>query len=160
MASPGDKKRTKTRLVWPYYGFFFSRCREIGIGDDECVENRPCVICDGFTQIQKEILFTPTYKLRKEKKTGVLVSPEHVKVIASVEDKEPAFHSPPPVSVPSSAHAHPETSTSSFVISDQLKEISDQWAEQFARFEALFSRGNVFSTPKAVVNPMPLHTVV
>ena len=31
--------------------------------------------------------------------------------------------------------------------------MNDKWAEQFARFEALLSRGNVFSTPKAAVNP-------
>ena len=80
--------------------------------------------------------------------------------MASVEDREPAFHSPPSTSVPSSAHAQPEASTSSFVTSDQLKEISDQWAEQFTRFEALLSRGNVFSTPKTMVNPIPSHTVV
>ena len=46
------------------------------------------------------------------------------------------------------------------VTSAQLKEISDQWAEQFARSEALLSRGNVFSTPKTMVNPIPSHTVV
>ena len=31
--------------------------------------------------------------------------------------------------------------------------MNNKWAEQFARFEALLSRGNVFSTPKAAVNP-------
>ena len=46
------------------------------------------------------------------------------------------------------------------VTSDQLKQISDQWAEQFARFEALLSRGNVFSMPKSTVKPVPTRTVV
>ena len=77
-----------------------------------------------------------------------------------MEDKEPAFHSPPPASVPASVHAQPDASTSSFVTSNQLKEISDLWAEQFARFEALLSGGNVFSTPKTMINPIPSHTVV
>ena len=31
---------------------------------------------------------------------------------------------------------------------------------QFARFEALLSWGNVFSTPKTEVKPIPSHTVV
>ena len=90
---------------------------------------------------------------------GVLVSPQDVTVIASVEDKEPIFYSTPPTSMPASAHAQPEASTSSFVTSAQL-EISDQWSEQFARFEALLSRGNVFSSPKTAVKPIPLQTVV
>ena len=82
-------------------------------------------------------------------------------VIASIEDKEPTFHSSPPTSQPS-AHAQSEASSSSasFVTSDQLKQISDQWTEQFARFEALLSRGNVFCTPKSTVKPVPTHTVV
>ena len=125
-----------------------ARCRDKAIGDDDCVGKRVCAICDGFSDVQKEILSTPTYKLRKEKKTGVLVSPENVTVIASIEDKEPTFHSSP-TSQPS-AHAQSEASGSStsFVTSDQLKQISDQWSEQFARFEALLSRGNVFFYPQ------------
>ena len=125
------------------------------------VEKRACAICDGFSDVQREILSTPTYKLRKEKKTGVLVSLENVTVIASIEDKEPTFHSSPSTSQPS-AHVQSEASDSSasFVTSDQLKQISVQWSEQFARFEALLSRGNVFSTPKSTVKPVPTHTVV
>ena len=117
-----------------------ARCRDKAIGDDDCVEKRACAICDGFSDVQREILSTPIYKLRKEKKTGVLVSPENVTVIASIEDKEPTFHSSPPTSQPS-AHAQSEASGSSasFVTSDQLKQISDQWSEQFARFEVLLS---------------------
>ena len=32
--------------------------------------------------------------------------------------------------------------------------MNDEWTEQFARFEALLSRGNVFSTPKTAVPPV------
>ena len=70
-----------------------ARCREKAIGDDDCVKKLPCAICDGFSEVQKEILSTPTYKICKEKKSGVLVSPDQVTVIASIEDKEPTFHS-------------------------------------------------------------------
>ena len=53
--------------------------------DDDCVKNRQCTICDGFTDIQKEMLSTPTYKLRKEKRSGVLVSPDDVTVVAAAD---------------------------------------------------------------------------
>ena len=51
-----------------------------------------------------------------------------------------------------SAHA-PAPSTSSappvsFVTSAQFEAMNDKWAQHFACFEALLSRGNVFSTPK------------
>ena len=107
------------------------------------------------------MLATPTYKIRKDKKAGVLVSPDQVTVIASVEDKEPVFQPSPSASQPA-AHAQPEasSSSSSFVTSDQLQQMSDQWAEQFARFEALLSRGNVFSTPKSSVQHVPSHAAI
>ena len=153
MASPGDKKGQRQGLCGHIMASFdlhkrCARCRDKGIGDDDCVEKRSCVICDGFTDTQKDMLATPTYKIRKDKKSGVLVSPDQVTVIASVEDKEPVFQPSPSASQPA-AHAQPEASSSStsFVTSDQLQQMSDQWAEQFARFEALLSRGNVFSTP-------------
>ena len=138
-----------------------ARCRDKGIGGDDCVEKRSCVICDGFTETQKEMLATPTYKIRKDKKSGVLISPDQVTVIASVEDKEPIFHSSPPASQPSAnAQSEATTSTASFVTSDQLQQISDQWAEQFTRFEALLSRGSVCFTPKSTVQHVPSHAVV
>ena len=103
--------------------------------------------------MQKEMLATPTYKLHKEKKSGFLVSPEDVTVVAAVEDKEPVFHStPPPSSASTSTMQIQDTRSSADVTSTQLKENSDQWSEQFARFEALLSRGNVFPTPKASVS--------
>ena len=179
MSSPGDKKGRR----WASCGHIMAsfdnhdkcaRCSEKRIREDNCVLDKPCSICDSFTESQKEMLLTPMYRIRKEKKTGLLVSPADVTVIASVEDRKPAFQSPPHSSVQASAHAQPEASASSFVTSDQLKEIFDQWAEQFARFEELLSRGNVFSTPKTngsgktktkpkptkPVKPIPSHTVV
>ena len=138
-----------------------ARCRDKGIGDDDCVEKRSCVICDGFTDTQKDMLAIPTYKIHKDKKSGVLVSPDQITVIASVEDKEPVFQPSLSASQPA-AHAQSEASSSSasFVTSDQLQQMSDQWAEQFARFEALLSRGNVFSTPKSTVQHVPYHAAI
>ena len=117
MASPSDKKGQRRGLCGHIMASFdmqkqCARCRDKAIGDDDCVEKRACAVCDRFSDVQREILSTPTYKLRKEKKTGVLVSPENVTVIASIEDKEPTFHSSPPTSQPS-AHAQSEASCSS-----------------------------------------------
>ena len=166
MASPGDKKGQRRGLCGHIMASFdlhkrCVRCRDKGIGDDDCVEKRSCVNCYGFTETQKDMLATPTYKIRKDKKSGVLVSPDQVTVIASVEDKEPVFQPSPPASQPA-AHAQSEASSSSasFVTSDQLQQMSDQWAEQFARFEALRSRGNVFSTPKSTVQHVPSHAAM
>ena len=98
MASPGDKKGQRRGV-----------CGHIGlIGDDDCVAKKSCVICDGFTDTQKDMLATPTYKIRKDKKAGVLVSPDQVTVIASVEDTEPVFQPSPSASQPP-AHAQPES---------------------------------------------------
>ena len=153
MASPGDKKGQRRGLCGHIMASFdvhkrCARCRDKGIGDDDCVEKRSCVICDGFTETQKEMLATPTYKIRKDKKSGVLVSPDQVTVIASVEDKEPIFHSSPPASQPS-AHVQSEasSSTASFVTSDQLQQMSDQWA---------YSPGETFSLPQNLLSSMCL----
>ena len=166
MASPGDKKGQRRGVCGHIMASFdlhkrCARCRDRGIGDDDCVAKKSCVICDGFTDTQKDMLATPTYKIRKDKKAGVLVSPDQVTVIASVEDKEPVFQPLPSASQPP-AHPQPESSSSSssFVTSDQLQQMSDQWAEQFARFEALLSRGNVFSTPKSSVQHVPSHDAI
>ena len=67
-----------------------ARCREKSIGEDDCVLNKSCAICDGFSDAQKEILATPTYRIRKDKKAGLLVSPKDVTVISAV-DSEPTF---------------------------------------------------------------------
>ena len=65
MASPGDKKGQRQGLCRHIIASFdlhkhCARCRKKGIGDDDCVENRYCEICDGFSDIQKEMLATPT----------------------------------------------------------------------------------------------------
>ena len=165
MTSPGDKKGQCRGLCGHVMAAFdkCARCREKLIGSDNCVQDKPCAICESFTDVQKDSLSTPTYHIHKEKKTGVLVSPSDMTVIASVEDREPAFQSPPQSSAHPAVHALTQAGLStatSFVTSEQLMEISDKWAEQFTRFEALLSRSQVFSTPKSAVKPLPSHTVV
>ena len=44
-----------------------AKCREKVVGQDPCVEKKPCKICDFFTPEQKQ-LATPTYKARRNTK--------------------------------------------------------------------------------------------
>ena len=104
------------------------------------------------------MLSTPSYKIRKDKNAGLLISPKDVTVLQPV-DNEPTFQSPS--GQPSQSSSHPPSTppsssgqTASFVTSDQLAVIADKWSEQFARMDALLSRGNVFSTPVSAVKPM------
>ena len=77
---------------------------------------------------------------------------EVIAPIDSSDTAEPTFSAPPP--------GPSQPSTSNFVTAEQFSLMNDQWAEQFARFEALLSRGNVFSTPKTAVNPVSAKVVV
>ena len=169
MAYPGDKKGQRRGSCGHVMAIFdlhdkCARCREKLIGEDACVKDKPCKICDGFTAAQKDMLATPSYKIRKDKKAGLLVSPKEVTVLHPV-DSEPTFQSPsgqptqsssiPPTTPPSSSEQ-----TASFVTSEQLTAIADKWSEQFARMEALLSRGNVFSTPVSAVKPLDTQNLV
>ena len=172
MASPGDKKGQRRGSCGHVMALFdlhekCARCREKLIGEDNCVKDKPCKICDGFTPAQKEMLSTPIYKIRRDKKAGLLVSPKEVTVLQPVEgmDNEPTFQSPsdqqaqssviPPATPPSSSQQ-----PASFVTSDQLAAIADKWSEQFARMEALLSRGNVFSTPVSSFKPVDTQNLI
>ena len=159
LASPGDKKGQRRGSCGHVMATFdlhnkCARCHDKLIGEDDCVKDKPCKVCDGFSDIQKEMLATPSYKIRKDKKAGLLLSPKEVTVLQPVDNK-PTFQSPSGQSTQPSAHSSsppPSSSQSaSFVTADQLAAISDKWAEQFARMEALLSRGNVFSTPVSTV---------
>ena len=145
-----------------------ARCREKFIGEDDCVLKKPCKICDGFSESQRELLSTPTYRIRKDKKAGLLVSPKEVTVLSTV-DSEPTFQSPsgamaqvpaqPPVDPPSVASS--SSQQSSYVTAEQFSAMSDRWAEQFARMEVLLSRGNIFSsTPVSAVKPIDTQCLI
>ena len=168
MASPGDKKGQRKDLCSHIMAGFDShdkcaRCRDKRIGEDNCVLDRPCPICDAFSDSQKESLATPSYRIRKDKKAGLLVSLKEVTVISSV-DTEPTFQSPSgpsvqssaqlPSSIPATMASSSSAQASGFLTSDQFMAMSDKWAEQFARMEALLSRGNIFSTPVSTVKPV------
>ena len=115
MASPGDRKGQHRGSCGHVMASFDShdkcaKCRDKLIGEDNCVFDKPCSICDGFPDSQKEILATPSYRIRKDKKAGLLVFPRDVKVLQPV-DNEPTFQSPSDPSAQPSAQ--PSMSSSS-----------------------------------------------
>ena len=161
MASPGDFKGQRRGACGHIIAAFdlherCARCREKKLGEDPCVKDKPCSLCDQFSDTQKETLSTPSYRIRKERKAGLLVSPKEVTVISPVEDlssanaptdnssAHPSAH-PVPESQPSAqpaaqapAASSASTSDASYVTSDQLVALSDKMSEQFARFEVTF----------------------
>ena len=167
MASPGEKKGQRKGSCGHIMAAFDShekcaRCRDKRIGEDNCVLDKPCPICDDFTDTQRELLATPSYRMRKDKKAGLLVSPNEVKVISSV-DMEPTFQSPSGHTAQSPAHRSMASSAaqpSGFVTAEQFTAMSDKWAEQFARMEALLSRGSIFSNPVSAVKPIDSQQLV
>ena len=96
------------------------------------------------------------------------MSRKDVKVISTV-DSEPTFQSPsgavaqvpaqPPSEIPpiASSSSAPQPS---YVTAEQFTALSDKWAEQFARMEALLSKGNIFSTRVSTVKPMDTQSVI
>ena len=128
-------------------------CRDKGLDKDPCiVDGAICSICDSFTDLQCEVLATPQYQIRKDKKAGLLVSPKDVTVLDSTSDlteEEIRLEAP--------AHAQLVTSTGGqeFVSKQDFDKLSSQLDERFARFEALLSRFNIFLTDSTVLfSPM------
>ena len=76
------------------------------------------------------------------------MSPKDVTIISTV-DMEVSHQSTAQVSVHAPAPSTSSAPPGSFVTSAQFEAMNDKWAEQFACFEALLSRENVFSTPKS-----------
>ena len=162
MASPGDFKGQRRGACGHIMAAFdlhecCARCREKKLGEDPCVKDKPCSLCDNFSDTQKETLSTPSYRIRKERKAGLLVSPKEVTVISPVEDllsaNAPADNSSAHPSAQSAPDSQPSaqlstqapavssasTSNTSYVTSDQFSALSDKMSEQFARFESLLS---------------------
>ena len=88
MASPGDKKGQRRGSCSHVMSSFdmhdkCARCRDKLIGEDKCVLKKPCAVCDGFSESQRELLATPTYRIRKDKKAGLLVSPKEVSLLSN-----------------------------------------------------------------------------
>ena len=123
MASPSERKGQRRGSCGHAMANFdlhdkCARCRDKSIGEDDYVMKKQCSICEGFSDSQHEMFSTPTYRIRKDKKAGLLVSPKDVTVLSSI-DGEPTFQSPsgaiaqPPAQPPSQLPAIASTSTPS-----------------------------------------------
>ena len=123
------------------------------------MKNQLCTICDSFTEQQRSMLSTPQYKIRKDKKSGLLVSPSKVTVVGVVPQEDLGGDELEEEDVPVQAsgsgdqevfsitHHSPEE----FVSKQDFDNLNNKLEEKFARFEALLTRTNIFSTPKAPV---------
>ena len=149
MASPGQRRGTcghpmtlfdlHTKCV---------RCRKKGVGQDPCVENKPCEICDNFMPEQKKQLATPTYRARKEHQrkasSPLLVDPASVTVLGQVESRKGESSDrgeSTPVTKKKTSHKSPKKTTKAGKASEyqsDLKNLNDKWSERFAHLKALF----------------------
>ena len=158
MASPGQRRGSCGHVM---AGFDLhkkcARCRDKKVGDDPCVKGQDCDLSDKLSDSQKGMLATPQYQIRKDKKAGILISPSKVTVVGPVEEQNEIEMSP------DAAHAQgwvvtgafpvsDQTSTGDFVSRQDFELLNNQLEEKFARFEALLTRTNIFSTPKMPVS--------
>ena len=158
MASPGQRRGSCGHVM---AGFDLhkkcARCREKKLGDDNCVLNKDCPLCNSLSDTQKSMLATPQYQIRKDKKSGVLVSPSKITVVGPVDElgdiqvQDDSAHAQThvgsgPSPVPVQQHA------GSFVSRQHFDILNNQLEEKFARFEALLSKSNIFSMPKLPVS--------
>ena len=89
MASPGQRRGNCGHIMAAFDGHKkCARCRDKKLGDDPCVKNQLCTICDSFTEQQRSMLSTPQYKIRKDKKSELLVSPSKVTVVGVVPQED------------------------------------------------------------------------
>ena len=86
MVSPGQRRGSCGHVM---AGFDLykkcARCRDKKLGDDPCVKDKDCSVCDNLMEVQKSMLATPQYQIRKDKKSVVLVSPSKVTVVGPDE---------------------------------------------------------------------------
>ena len=125
-----------------------ARCREKGIGQDPCVERKPCQICDNLSEDQKKQLATPTYRTRKELQKKIsspsqAVNPADVTVLGKVESRcETSDQGETPgKKAKKSSYKSPtkkKAGKTSVDFQADLKSMDDKCSEHFARLEAIF----------------------
>ena len=130
--------------------------RDKKFGTDPCVEDKPCGICDQLTDREVCSLLL-NIKLAKTKNLALLVSPSKVTVVGVVdqdtvelEEDVPAHSSTGSGQQELFAVSH--HSADEFVSKQDFDLPSNQLEEKFARFEALLTCTNIFSTPKVPVS--------
>ena len=97
MSSPGQKRGICGHVMASFDGHLkCERCRDKGVGEDNCILKKDCLICKAFTPEQVQQLATPTYRERKNKDKKMvssspaptLVDPSHVSVLGKVEGEK------------------------------------------------------------------------
>ena len=122
------------------------------------LKGQDCEICYSFSDMQRGMLATPQYQIRKDKKAGVLVSPSKVTVVGPVDIQDEismsadAAHAQEQVVAGPSLVSFDQQCSGDFVSCQDFGVLNNQLEEKFAHFEALLSRFNIFSTPKLPVN--------
>ena len=158
MASPGQRRGSCGHVM---AGFDLhkkcARFRDKKLGDDSCVQGKVCTLCDNLTDSQRNMLATPQYQIRKDKKSGLLLSPSNVTVVGPVDSSDeftvPQDNAHAQVMAGSGSSPVPLAQQSTdFVSRQDFEVLNSQLEEKFARFEALLTRINIFSTPKLPVN--------
>ena len=76
------------------------------------------------------------------------------------EQTAPVLQPSAQISAQAPAASSSTSQDASYVTSDQFSALTEKMAEQFARFEAQLSRGNIFSAPKMFVTPVSAHQVI
>ena len=105
-----------------------ARCREKKLGQDPCVIGNDCALCDGFSDLQKEKLATPSDTIWKERKAGLLVSPMEVTVLGGVDaDDQSSLDSSAQLSAQVPVSASASSSQPSFVTAEQFEAMNDKW---------------------------------
>ena len=177
MSSPGQKRGTCGHVMAIFDGHLkCARCRDKGVGKDNCVLKKDCPICKPFTPEQVQQLANPIYRDRKNKEkimvssspTPNLMDPAHVSVLGKVEGEKANVkletssagkknkRSISPKPSPRSSKKKP--STSSRPSSEDLKNLDDKWAEKFARLEAMLLSKSFAVPVEPVVKPAEVIT--
>ena len=137
MASSGQRKGGYGHIMASFdTRIHCARCREKGAGSDPCVQGKDdCAACLLLTPDQGKQLATPTYKLRKEKKssgkTAVLIDPSQVSVVG-----------PMVCTVASVASTASNVSVDDSSVKKELSELKHEWSTCFACIEALLTMGS------------------
>ena len=139
-----------------------ARCRDKKLGSDDCVLGKDCQICESLMDSPQKILATPQYQIRRDKKSGVLVSPRKLTVVGPVESLEEdssdqdSAHAQLPAGPSHAPYSMSQSSGRDFVSRQDFDILNNQLEEKFAHFEALLTSTNIISTSKvavAVTNP-------
>ena len=149
MASPGQKKGSCGQIMALFDAHSkCARCHDKGIGQDPCVEKKPCQICDNLSEDQKKQLATPTYRTQKELQKKIsspsqTVNPADVTVLGKVESRGENSDrgESPSKKAKKSSHKSPtkkKAGKSSVDFQADLKSMDDKSSERFARLEAIF----------------------